>query len=117
MSNSSIVKNNNKGDEKEILEELKKEICHHDIFSFKLEDKSLNDILSSIKPFDKKFFHYQRYNFNLEGFNKDLCSFYDIVIDEKINNNNNNDFIKANKNEIKEQNLIDEDGKRKLVIY
>ena len=115
MSNSSIVKNNNKGDEKEILEELKKEICHHDIFSFKLEDKSLNDILSSIKPFDKKFFHYQRYNFNLEGFNKDLCSFYDIVIDEKINNNNNNDFIKANKNEIKEQNLIDEDGKRKKI--
>ena len=50
-------------EEKLILNELYNEINHHDILAFKLGDKSLNEIFTQIKPLDKKFFHYQRYNF------------------------------------------------------
>ena len=38
-------------EEKEILGELYNEINHHDIFAFKLGDKSLNEIFSKTKTF------------------------------------------------------------------
>ena len=103
-------KNELSGEEEEkILNELKKELEHHDIFSFKLGNKSLNSILSSTKSFDKKFFHYQRYNFKLQDLSPDICTFYDITLQNKKDNN-----ININ-NDLKEENLIDEDGKRKKI--
>ena len=71
-------------EEKEILGELYNEINHHDIFAFKLGDKSLNEIFSKTKPFEKKFFHYQRYNFRLEDLSPEL-SFYDIELQDEKN--------------------------------
>ena len=114
MSNSAILSNSKKkiSQEEKILKEIYEEISHHDIFSFKLDNESLNNILSKIKPFDKKFFHYQRYNFKLQDISPDLCSFYDIEYEKEKDKNNN---IINNFNEIRDENLIDEEGKRKKI--
>ena len=73
-------------EEKLILGELCNEINHHDIFAFKLGNQSLNEILSKTKPFEKRFFHYQRYNFKLEDLSPEL-SLYDIEIEDSRNKN------------------------------
>ena len=113
MSHAPILKHNKNDisleEEEKILNELKQEIEHHDIFSFKLGNKSLNAIISNTKPFDKKFFHYQRYNFKLQDLNPDICTFYDIALQNKKDNN-----ININ-NDFKDENLIDEDGKRRKI--
>ena len=115
MSHSFKVKKNKneqKEEEEKILKEIRQEINHHDIFSFKLGNQSLNNILSKTKPFDKKFFHYQRYNFKLQELSPDLCSFYDYILQDK------DDKIPINKivsNEKEDENLIDETGKRKKI--
>ena len=75
-------------EEKLILNELYNEINHHDILAFKLGDKSLNEIFTQIKPLDKKFFHYQRYNFKLEDLSPEL-SFYNIELKDSKREENN----------------------------
>ena len=95
-------------EQENILKEIKEEINHHDIFSFKLGNQSLNSILSKTKQFEKKFFHYQRYNFKLNNLNTDLCLFDDIILEDK----NKNTAIYDNS---KNDNLIDEEGKRKKI--
>ena len=75
-------------EEQIILNELYNEINHHDIFSFKLGDKSLNEMFSKTKPFEKKFFHYQRYNFKLEDLSPEL-SFYNIELQNSKREENN----------------------------
>lgn len=86
-----------------ILNEICNEINHHDILSFKLGDQSLNDILSKTKKFEKKFFHYQRYNFKLEDLSPEL-SFSDIEVNENKNKNNKN-IEKENNNSIDEEEI------------
>ena len=79
----------NKKEEELIYNEICNEINHHDVLSFKLGEQSLNDILSKTKKFEKRFFHYQRYNFKLE----DICpelSFSDIEVKETKNKNDKN---------------------------
>lgn len=79
----------NKKEEELIYNEICNEINHHDVLSFKLGEQSLNDILSKTKKFEKRFFHYQRYNFKLE----DICpelSFSDIEVKEAKNKNDKN---------------------------
>jgi hypothetical protein len=110
---SLIIKEKNGiSEEEKILNELCKEISHHDILSFKLDNKSLNNILSELEPFDKKYFHYQGYNFKLQDLSPDLCSFYDV----KMEKEKNKKIIKSfSFNETSDVNLIDEDGKRKKI--
>ena len=78
-----------KKEEELIYNEICNEINHHDILSFKLGEQSLNDILSKTKKFEKRFFHYQRYNFKLEDICPDI-SFSDIEVKEEKNKNNKN---------------------------
>ena len=83
-----INKNNKKNgisEEEKIFNEICQEICHHDILSFKLYNKSLNNILSELQPFDKKFNQYNRYNFKLQDLSPDLCPFYHIKMEKEKN--------------------------------
>ena len=111
LEKQKIIESEN--EEEEILKEIRQEISHHDIFSFKLENQSLKTILSKTKPFEKKFFHFQRYNFNLQELSPDLCSFYDIILQDKDNKNIINNINDTNK--INDDNLIDIEGKRKKI--
>ena len=113
MSHTNKKKKNIKdfSEEEKILKEICQEISHHDILSFKLDNKSLNNILSELEPFNKNFFRYQRYDFKLQDLDPELCSIYDIKMEKEKNKN----IIKNTIDENNDVNLIDEDGKKKMI--
>ena len=88
-------------EEKQILGELCNEINHHDIFAFKLGNQTLNEVLSKTKPFEKRFFHYQRYNFKLEDLSPEF-SLYDIEVQDSKNKTSK----KEENHKLKEENRI-----------
>jgi hypothetical protein len=91
-------------EEKSILNEICNETNHHNILDFKLGNKSLKQILSKTKPFEKKFFYYQRYNFKLHDLTQEY-SFHDIEMQ-------NQNLKKENNDEIKEESLTSFDEKK-----
>ena len=105
----SRISSESLAEEKLIYNELCNEINHHDIFSFKLGDESLNDILSKTKKFEKKFFHFQRYNFKIDDLSPEL-SFYNIELGNsknKILKKEENNNLRNNNNDKLQKKIID----------
>ena len=71
---------------------------------FNAFNESVQNQLSKTKPFEKKFFYYQRYNFKLHDLTQEY-SFHDIEMQ-------NQNLKKENNDEIKEESLTSFDEKK-----
>ena len=113
-----------KTEEEKILSTLYEELSIKDILNFNLNNKKLGVIFNEMKPFEKKFVSYQRYNFNLEAFSKEFCSLDSIIFESEKSFSNTNIYNNKSsenkqktelKNEKKEKSLNKEEEKKKMI--